>query len=195
MKELFNSLEDEEKLVIFALGSLDNTPLRSKIKLQKLLFLISNVFKEYKDLLEFEPHLFGPYSETLDNIIDDLIKLGLVEREGSRYRLTQKGFELYKKLKPKKELIEVIEDFKNFLNDMSDKEILTFVYVSYSDFIGESAKWDEIKKDRVKIAITLLKKQKISFGKAVEISGLSVEEFENILKKNRIRWRRWQLKY
>ncbi len=189
MRGIFDSLEDEEKLVIFALGSLNNTPLRGKIKLQKLLFLISNVFKEYKDLLEFEPHLFGPYSETLDNIVGDLIKLGLVEKEGSRYRLTKKGFELYKKMEPKKELIEVIEDFKSFLNDMSDKEVLTFVYVSYPNFIGESAKWNELKRDRVETAIALLKKQKVSFGKAVEISGLTLDKFEDILKRNKIRWR------
>ncbi len=165
MDKLFNNLEDEEKIVIYSLGALDNNPLRSKIKIQKLLFLISNVFKEYKDLLEFEPHLFGPYSETLDYLVQDLQKLGLIEIEGSRYKLTKKGFELYQQLKPKKELIEVVEDFKEFLNDLPDEEILAFVYVSYPDYISESAKWDELKPDRIKIAVSLLRKKRLVLAK------------------------------
>ncbi len=190
MNNLFNDLEDEEKIVIYSLGSLDNSPLRSIIKIQKLLFLISNVFKEYKDLLEFEPHLFGPYSETLDYIVQDLQKLGLVEVDGSRYNLTKKGLELYAQLKPKKELMNVVDDFKEFLNDLPDDEILAFIYVSYPTYISESAKWDELKHDRVRIAISLLRKEKISFGKASELSGLSLTKFEELLKKNNIKWKR-----
>lgn len=190
MDKLFNNLEDEEKMVIYSLGALDNTPLRSKIKIQKLLFLISNVFKEYKDLLEFEPHLFGPYSETLDYLVQDLQKLGLIEIEGSKYKLTKKGVELYHQLKPKKELMIVVEDFKDFLNDLPDEEILTFVYVSYPAYISESAKWDELKIDRIKIAVSLLRKEKVSFGKAIEISGLSASKFEEFLKKNSIKWKK-----
>ncbi len=190
MNNLFNDLDDEEKIVLFSLGALDNNPLRSKIKIQKLLFLISNVFKEYKDLLEFEPHLFGPYSETVEYILEDLIKLGLVVKDGSKYELTEKGKKLYSHLKPKKELTNVIEDFKEFLNDLPDNEILAFVYVTYPDYISESAKWDELKKDRVRLAISLLKKEKISFGKAVEISGLKSKDFEDFLKKRGIKWRK-----
>ncbi len=190
MNNIFNNLDDEEKIVLYSLGALNNTPLRSRIKIQKLLFLISNVFSEYKDLLEFEPHLFGPYSETLENILDDLIKLGLVVKKGVKYELTEKGKKLYAHLKPKKELIKVIEDFKEFLNDLPDDEILAFVYVTYPDYISESAKWDELKKDRVEIAISLLKKEKVSFGKAVEISGLTSQKFEKILEERGIKWKK-----
>ena len=195
MNNIFNNLDDEEKIVLYSLGALNNTPLRSRIKIQKLLFLISNVFSEYKDLLEFEPHLFGPYSETLENILDDLIKLGLVIQKGRKYELTERGKKIYSQLKPKKELIKVIEDFKEFLNDLPDDEILAFVYVTYPDYISESAKWDELKKDRVKIAISLLKKEKVSFGKAVEISGLNSQKFEKILEERGIKWKKWLQKY
>lgn len=190
MNNLFGDLDDEEKIVLFSSGALGNTPLRSKVKIQKILFLVSNVFKEYKDLLEFEPHLFGPYSETVDYILEDLIKLGLINQEGSKYRLTEKGKGLYSQLRPKKELIRVIEDFKGFLNNLPDNEILAFVYVTYPDYISESAKWDELKQDRVRIAISLLKKEKISFGKAVEISGLKSKDFEENLNKRGIKWRK-----
>jgi predicted HTH domain antitoxin len=188
MKENID-LVDEEKLILFSLGALDNTPLRSKIKIHKLLFLVSNVFKNFQDLFEFEPHLFGPYSETLNYLLEDLQTIGYVQIQGSEYKLTPKGYEVYRKLKPNEQLNKVLNDFKEFLNDLSDDEILTFVYVSYPKYIGESAKWDQLKKKREQVAISLLKKGKISFGKAVEISGLNVSKFEDLLKRFQVKWK------
>ena len=190
LKKIFNDLEPEEQIIIYALGALNNTPLKSKIKLHKLLFLVSTVFPKLNNLLEFEEHLFGPYSERINYVLDDLIKLGLAEKKGkSTYQLTELGYELYKRLKPRPELIEVIEDFKELLHDLSDNEILAFIYVSYPNYIKESAKWDELKGKRIGIAISLLKKEKISFEKASQVAGLSPFEFEDILKKRGVKWR------
>lgn len=188
--ELVNSLNNEEKIVLYSLGALGNTPLRSRTKLQKLLFLFSNVFQDFQDLLEFEPHLLGPYSETIDYVVEDLIQLDLIEKRNNSYKLTEKGLEIYSQLRPKKDLTKVIEDFKEFLNDMSDDEVLTFIYIFYPKYIAESARWNELKKERIKIAISLLKKQKVSYSKAVEIAGLSINEFEDLLMKRNIRWKR-----
>lgn len=183
------ALNDEEKLILFTIGSLNRAPIRSKIKIQKILFLISNVFKGFQDLLEFEPHLFGPYSETLDFVLDSLIKLGLVKKEGSNYSLTDDGQRLVKSFKPKPELINVINDFKSFLNDLSDDEILVFIYASYPRFISESVKWDDLKPNRVSIAHSLLNKGKISFSKAAEIAGMSSVNFDKLLKSRGMTWR------
>ena len=95
--------------------------------------------------------------------------------------------EIYKRLKPKKELIDVIEDFKDFLNDLKDEEL--FIYVSYPDYIEKSVKWDELKKKRSDVATSLLKKEKVSFNKAVELSGLDARAFEDILRRRNIRWK------
>jgi len=183
------ALNDEEKLILFTIGSMDRAPIRSKIKIQKILFLISNVFKGFQNLLEFEPHLFGPYSETLDYVLESLIKLGLVKKEGSSYRLTDDGQDLVESLKPKPELINVINDFKSFLNDLSDDEILVFIYASYPQFISESVKWDDLKPRRVSIAHSLLNKGKISFSKAAEIAGMSSGDFDKLLKERGMAWR------
>ena len=183
------ALNDEEKLILFTIGSLGLAPIRSKIKIQKILFLVSNVFKGFQNLLEFEPHLFGPYSETLDYVLESLIKLGLVKKEGISYRLTDDGKKLVESLKPKPELINVINDFKSFLNDLSDDEILVFVYASYPQFISESVKWEELKPKRVSIAHSLLNKGKISFSKAAEIAGMSSVDFDKLLKERGMAWR------
>lgn len=179
-------------MVLYSIGALSNTPIRSKTKLQKLLFLFSNVFEKFKDPLDFEPHLFGPYSETVDYVLDDLRKLDLIEKIGSHYRLSSKGIDTYNRIQ-NKEIKEhmriVLEDFKEFLNDLTQEELLAFVYVTYPEYIEEAAMWNEIKEKRKEIAISLLRKNKISFGKAAEVSGLNQEEFQKILKKRGARWR------
>lgn len=182
-------LNDEEKVVLYAIGAVDNSPLKSRIKIQKLMFLISNIFKDFQGLLHFEPHLFGPYSETLDNVLESLIRLGFVESIGSNFRLTDLGLKAYSSLKPKPELANVIDDFKRFLNDLNDEEVLAFIYASYPKYISESVKWDELKPRRKDFAIALFRKNKVSFGKAAEIAGLKPVEFDLLLKGKNIRWR------
>ncbi|WP_050559665.1 hypothetical protein [Methanocaldococcus villosus] len=89
-KKIFEELEPEEKIILYALGALNNTPLNSKIKLHKLLFLVSNVFPQLNELLEFEEHFLGPYSEKINYILDDLISLGLVEKKVANTNLLKK---------------------------------------------------------------------------------------------------------
>jgi uncharacterized protein YwgA len=182
-------LNDEENLLIVALGALDGAPIRSKIKLQKMLFLISNLFDNYKDILEYEPHLYGPYSEVVEETLQDLMTLGLVNESINQYTLTSKGKEVYLDLKIKKEVLQVMSDFKNFLNDLSQDEVLVFVYACYPKFISESIKWNELKPKRIAIALSLLKKGKISYSKALEVSGINQAEFEKKIKEQNIAWK------
>lgn len=193
MQDLFSALNEEEKIILYSLGASNNSPINNKTKLQKMLFLISNVFPDYQELIDFEPHLFGPYSEDVEVIIEDLIRIGLVDNKGNKYFLTKKGIDLYSHLKPKNDLMHVIEDYKEFLNDLTNNELLTFIYVSYPEYIEESVKWDELKRRRVPIAISLLEKQKVSFSKAAQIAGLSVKEFEDTLIKRKVQWKQDQI--
>lgn len=180
---------DEEKLLIYCLGTLNNTPLRTKIKVQKLIFLFSNAFPNFQRLLRYEPHLLGPYSETVENTLSELIKLELITEKDGGYKLTQKGMSVFKHLNPKKEIIAVLSDFKDFLHDLSDDELLAFIYFSYPNFTQESARFKEIERSRVELAISLFSKEKISYSKALEISGKNATEFDNVLKKRGVRWR------
>lgn len=186
-------LNDEEKLALYAKGAVDNTPLKSRIKILKLMFLLSNVFKDFQGLLHFEPHLFGPYSETLDNVLESLIRLGYMESFCSNFRLPNSGSNAYSSLKPKPELAREIDDFKLFLNDLNDEEVLAFVFASYPKYISKSVKWDELKPRRKDFAISLFRRNKVSFSKAAEIARLTPAEFDVLLKNKNIRWREIQI--
>ena len=96
---------------------------------------------------------------------------------------------IFNLMNPKREVKDAIIDFKGFLNDLTDDEVLVFVYVSYPQFIAESARWDKLKRKRIDIAISLLNKEKISFSKASEIAGIGQIEFKNLLRQRVIDWR------
>lgn len=182
-------LDADQKLFIYAVGALDE-PLRSKIKLQKLFFLVSNAFEDIDNLFKFEPHLFGPYSESLEDLSNEILKLGLIDKKGSSFILSNKGKSEYNNIHPKSELKNIIEEFKEFLNDLPDDEVMTFIYACYPDYISESIKWDKLKQNRIGVALDLLKNNKISFSRAAEVSGKDFAEFKNIAKENEIRWRK-----
>ena len=181
-------LNDEDKVLLFAIGALGE-PLRSKVKLQKLLFLVSNVFEDLGQLLDYEPHLLGPYSETVESVLEELVSAGLVSRSGSAYNLTVNGRALFHQLKPRKELVGTIEDFKQFINDLPDEEIMTFVYACYPKYIAESTKWDELKRSRKDYAANLLRRGKISFAKAAQIADMDQDSFAALIEKKGVCWR------
>ena len=188
-KKTATDLSDEEKILIYALGALNNSPLQTKVMIQKLLFLFSNVFTDFKGLLHYEPHLLGPYSETVENTLQSLIQLGYVSNKGNGYQLSSEGLEVFEALVPKEEIVHVISDFKDFLHDLSEDEILAFVYSVYPEYIAESARWDNLKRRRVELAISLLKREKVSFSKAAEIAGMNAGDFERTLREKQVRWR------
>ena len=105
-------LNDAEKIVIHAIGALDNRPIKHKVKIQKLLYRFSGVFHDFGELLEYEPYLLGPYSEIVDNTIEDLRTLGLVQKEGNLYNLTNRGQEAYNTITAKKEMRDAMNEFK-----------------------------------------------------------------------------------
>jgi uncharacterized protein YwgA len=188
-KKIASDLTDEEKILIFALGALGNTPLRTKVMIQKLLFLFSNVFTGFKGLFRYEPHLLGPYSETVENTLQSLIQLGLITDKSAGYQLTAEGLDLFKALAPKEDIIRVVSDFKEFLHDLSEDEILAFIYSTHPEFISESARWNRLKPRRVDLAISLLRKAKVSFSKAAEVAGMTAGDFDRTLRERRVRWR------
>ena len=72
---------------------------------------------------------------------------------------------------------------------MTDDEVMTYIYTFYPDYIEESTKWDELKKDRINRSIRLLQRQKLSMGKAAAVAGMNTFDFAEHLKNQRIKWR------
>jgi len=90
------------------------------------------------------PHQFGPYSESAEVAPDGLISLGVVRRSEGGYTLVWE--KVCSALHPEES--EAIDDFKEFLNDLSVDDLLLFVYVTYPEYAHESRRLRKIQQRR-----------------------------------------------
>ncbi|MFA5268383.1 MAG: hypothetical protein WC379_10465 [Methanoregula sp.] len=179
IEEIVEDLTDLDLAILQLLHADNDDPLKGKVTYQKEMFLIADYIDKIREEAEFIPHTFGPYSEAAENEMGNLRSLGLVREEGHKYRITDTGVAALRKAKHafSEEEIEAIQDFKKFLNDLSEDELLLFIYVSHPDFTKESAVYEGVIRKRVPVAVSLYKKGKVSLEKAAFLAGLPVEKF------------------
>jgi predicted HTH domain antitoxin len=195
--DFIENLTATQKLLILLLGVKNSEPIINHLRLQKVFFysllLMAKNQKEKEELLEesgFYPHKAGPYSETLEEDIEQLSLANIVEykptiKRAENIKLTEKGKEVFDFLitQTPEELIKILEESKDFLNDknISDEEVLAIIYELEKEYTSKSSLIELIKRNKIKYAISLYKKGKISIERAAEIAGMSVLEFKNLL--------------
>ncbi|MBP2143896.1 putative HTH domain antitoxin [Methanococcus voltae] len=197
--KIADSLVEEEQIVLYILGTLNNQKIKSRLKLQKLLFLTSKVVGDRMiELFDIIPYNYGPFSCVLPEIIDNLISLNLIDmtnlnkkNELLSYKLSKKGHCIYNILSSKEtledNLISNINSLKEFLNDLSDNEIMVYVYNKYPEYAEKSINYNELYNKRINYAIKLLKKEKINFETALSIANIENEEFTILLNEKKIK--------
>ena len=77
---------------------------------------------------------------------------------------------------------EAIDDFKEFLNDLSVDEVLLFVYVTYPEYARESARRRKILQRRAPLSASLYRKGKVSLEKAAFLAGMNIESYLDYLR-------------
>ena len=175
-----------QKVSILLLSANNFEGVRGKLWFQKELFLITENMPKLKEEAIFEEDLLGPYSETSDVELKQLQIEGIVSKK--KLELTSLGKNIAERLqsKVKVNVLKMISDMKTFLNDLTEDELLGFIYFSYPDMRIESIKFKEIEERRQPIAVGLYRKKKIGLGKASKIAGLSQEEFIEKLRDSDI---------
>jgi predicted HTH domain antitoxin len=180
---IIKNISGLEVLILALLNAKNREPIKSDLFFQKEIFLVLNYIKEMLPNADFISHTLGPYSEVAEKSMNNLNSYNLVKRIEQGYKITDLGMEILKEFKGKlsKNKLEAIEDFKDFLNDLTRDELLVFTYISFPEFTTESGIKDEIYSKRKPVAVSLYKKGKISLEKAAFLSGLSLEEFTKYL--------------
>lgn len=184
LDEITESLSDLDLAILHLLHAGGNSAVRGDVIFQKELFLIGNCIERIGDEADFVPHLFGPYSESAEVALDGLVSLGLVRRSEGGYTLTPEGMSAWEKVCsafPPEES-EAIDDFKEFLNDLSVDEVLLFVYVTYPEYARESARRRKILQRRATLSASLYRKGKVSLEKAAFLAGMNIESYLDYLR-------------
>ncbi|MPN09843.1 hypothetical protein SDC9_157135 [bioreactor metagenome] len=160
------------------------------VYIQKILFLtyesLPNIFENQ---LDFQKHKKGPIAGVIEENIHIFSSSRLIE--GFGFGLSDWGNELYYLIEPrvKEPLKSTLLDYKDFVIDLTEDELLTFIYARFPEYSANSEEWDRLKPKRVKHALSMLKKEKISVSMAAEIADMNYYEFEDLARKQKIRWK------
>ena len=190
---LANIVEDLSPLSVSILELLkvnDEKSVIGNVAFQKEMFLISNCIDKVNERAEFIPHSLGPYSEASEVSMDNLVSMGLVEKkEGNTYKITSSGIKVLglKQDIFSQEEIESIANFKRFIGNLTNDEILLFIYASYPDFTTGSAEYRIIMRSRVKNAISIYKKGIVSLEKAASLAGVDIERFLDLQRRQNVK--------
>jgi len=123
-----------QKELLYIIGKIGNT---GRTQIQKLEFLscITSNVPSY----DFIPYNFGPYSKTLQNDLDYLVKQGLLTIINDQYQMPDKR-SLIVNVKRQKEIDAMLYQF----NDWTATDLMRFVYKEYPFFALNSTRAEEL---------------------------------------------------
>jgi len=178
-----------QKYILLLLNSDNGESVSGKTKLMKEIFYISQNIPELEEEADFEPDNYGPSSDVVMGDLEKLDMLHLINIHNETYTLTELGKKIAREIMStvEKNELELIADMKQLFKDLTYDEALGLVYFSFPEMTEKSLVKKEIENKREKIALSLLKKGKVSIAKAAEIAGMSMSSFYNKLKNEGIK--------
>lgn len=139
-----SKLTDEE-WVLAILYANNQRPIYGKLMLVKTVFLVAKEIEpSLERRLDFFPYDLGPYSKTLAEIVDSLVKGGLIEIQGSGgdfiFSLTNKGREAAMKASDRlpPAAREALDRKRRAWSQLGYHGIVRLVYAKYPEYTGKS---------------------------------------------------------
>lgn len=156
----------------------------SKLRLMKLLQIVSAYSHRVSEFADFTAHRFGAWSEDIDSEVNWLVEEGLVaydRKEGIKLLGVRAAKTAVAKLGEEAELIrEVLDVFKR----LNDDELLVYVYTVYGGH--EKSEKKELLNDkglRLRTALKLYREGLVSLTLAARIAGMSTPEFAKVVRE------------
>jgi hypothetical protein len=189
---IFETLKEEftllEKIILVLLYLSRNNQKIDKLRLTKMIFLISYDIKELREELDFKIYKTEIYDQNINDILDGLKQDGFIKIKNKYIMLTEKGIEEAEKIFKEfsKKEIDILEEVLDLFDGTTNDEILAVFYFKVPGFSELSGPLPKIVKNRKKLAISLYRKGKISIGAASEIAGMNIKDFMEMLKKKNL---------
>ena len=175
IKEKVLENNDTLQKFIILLANAEGESIKGRLKLQKMMFLLSDKIDEIKEQSSYDADNYGPYSEIIDEELLYLEQIGVLFSKDGEIAITDEGKEIAKEIikNEDKKILIVLSEYKKFLNDLTSKELLAYVYSAYPDMTEESIKYEDLKPNMENYILALVKKEKISTQRAAELLNKS----------------------
>ena len=98
VKEKVLENDDELQKFIILLAYANDEPIRGRLKLQKMMFLLSDKIDEIKEQSSYDADNFGPYSEVVDEESQYLEQIGVLSTGPGEITITKEGKEIAKEM-------------------------------------------------------------------------------------------------
>ena len=70
-------------------------------------------------------------------------------------------------------VLDALEDHKGMLNDLTDDELLAYMYLTFPEMAAASPEYDRIRRMAEPLIMSLVKEYKISSQRAAELLGVT----------------------
>ena len=165
----------ELRRIIVLLARAGGEPIRGDAKLHGMMFLLSYPLKLGRG--HYERRASGPYSRAVEAEAKSLQDAGALRMDDGNLSLTEEGAAEAVRAGPR--TLDVLLEYKETFNDMSDDELLAYVCAAHPDAAGPAA-CGRLRARMEGLVMSMLRKEKISCGRAAELLG---EEYWSVLKK------------
>lgn len=164
-------------VLILSMEDRENQKAMNKLHFQKAMYYFENLQQDKE--ISFSNYIYGCVSFELQENMDTLVESGLVTRVGTKYVLTPEGEDLAKKLVSEYEhdTLKKLKYAKYLLSDLSDKELLFFMYMTFKETQENSKEFRNLLKDKEKWVEKLFRKGRINSTTASEWLGISQRDF------------------
>lgn len=185
LDEIHDKMSAVQRYALLLAESNNLEPVRGKLWFQKEMFLVSEGIAELADELGYEPSLKGPMSDALEWNVDQLEAVGLIERRGGAFALTEAGRECADLIKAEVDSskLAAIAEMKGLLNDLPKDELLALVYYLHPDMTTESEELGALEPKRKDLAVRLFAKGKVGLEKGAVVADLPVQDFAKLLRE------------
>lgn len=183
-----NKLDSMPMMILYAIQAADGVPL-GKTHFQKIMFQTLKILDIDPDDAGYRAHHYGPFSNYIEEHKESLELIGYLDEKGGKIKIPESEKRNVAEIKPPSEdkgfrIKVMIGDLSKLTND----EMLLMIY--HDDIEETGGKYlenSEVKEDimrrRMPIAVKMYRGKKISLGRATELAGIGLREFEEILIK------------
>ena len=188
-EKILVTCEPLHRLVILLAAANGGEPIRGREKLQKIVFMLTDGEDLEYGPCGYDAGEYGPHSDIVDEEAGYLEEAGVLCADGGGdIAATRLGMEVAGRIAKGEDrrTLDMIVEYKEVFNGLTIGELLAYVYSAYPDMATRSPAYDRTMSNRERHVMSMLKKGKVSLGRASELLGRPLGDVMRLAGRMRI---------